>query len=188
MTSPISNPKKNNTKVKAALIPVLLCVLFFVLYEPEPPATGVAETASGSEDPAREATKPASEADLKRLLASLKKDRAPQMEFDEVVSYDPFQNLAVLKSIDSTMNQTEPALDDSPEPPGEEKPAAPKAKSLAEIKDLLQSRKVSAILHGTSENSAIIDAKVVHVGDLLEPGLRIVDIKSTGVVLRIEAD
>ncbi|MFN0195859.1 MAG: hypothetical protein ACKVT0_03895 [Planctomycetaceae bacterium] len=126
---------------------------------------------------------------MNRSITTVKKKRIPQIDFDEIVSHDPFQELGFLRSLASAKDLASAAEDagaKSAESSGAENLADSESKSLEEIKVHLQSRKVSAILHGSPRNFAIIDARVVHVGDLLEPGLRIVDIKSTGVVLRIE--
>ncbi|MEX0726543.1 MAG: hypothetical protein WD065_09765 [Planctomycetaceae bacterium] len=189
-------PKNRHSKAKIALIPVLLCVLVAVLYEPDAGPSDATEPAAGMQNPPPAAPAPVSEADLQRVLTTLKKRQQPVMDYEDVVSYDPFQNLPLLRSL--TAPKIAPpsiiiAAEDSDAVeavrPSEFAPQEiPESRTYDEIKTLLQSRNVSAILQGMSENAAIIDARIVHVGDLLEPGLRIVDIKPSGIMVQIEPE
>ena len=52
----------------------------------------------------------------------------------------------------------------------------------------LQQKQVRVVFRSESGTAALIDSKIVHEGDLLEDGVRIVEIRSDGVVLQIQDD
>ncbi|MCH7687514.1 MAG: hypothetical protein IH899_12665, partial [Planctomycetes bacterium] len=59
-------------------------------------------------------------------------------------------------------------------------------KRLKERIATLQQKQVSVVFRSESGTAAIIDSKIVHEGDLLEDGVRIVKIRSDGIVVQIQ--
>lgn len=206
MALPTNKPNDPHKKLKVALIPVLLCVFAGVLYDPQdaPPSDDpIVERPKADPAAARRAT----EADLAKMLNRLKTRRTPQVDYEDIVSYDPFRDLPILRSLVAPrVAATASPRPGGPvivadkdggfdadavaavKPPEAELLPALEPRTFEEIKSILQTRNVSAILHGPTTTSAIVDARIVHVGDLLEPGIRVVAIEPTGIVVRLEPD
>jgi hypothetical protein len=153
---------------KLALIPVLLVVLFKVLRPTQtesaaPEARASVEAESPTASPS---TRPAS------VL--------PELSLNEALAFDPFSKLALpVRVIEAPpVVPMEPVVEVAPKTP-DVKPVVDRAAPLKQLK-------VSAVFPSSRGSMAIIDSKTVRVGDLLSPGVRVVEIRGMNVILRVE--
>ncbi len=177
----------NLERLKLGLIPVLALVMYFVISssDDESPAISAAddvESAPGAidADDERPATQP-----MRLRARSL-----PQLPMAGILQHDPF---AFPAAFSQRINPANPV-------PGQETVDTTKvettvgnlesaAQSVATPQKLaaLQQRRVTMFLRDRQGPAAVIGTKVVHVGDLLEDGVRVVEISSKGVVLEVTA-
>jgi hypothetical protein len=159
---------------KLGLIPVLATVLFKVARPsnsevelPESPAA--AETQAALQNPAMRPT---------TVL--------PELTLDDALKFDPFGSLPMPERAlvePPPMLEEAPVVETAPEPA---QPAAPQVNPLVSKAATLKQLKVSAVFPSPKGSVAIIDSKTVRVGDLLSPGVRVVEIRGTSVILRVE--
>jgi hypothetical protein len=155
---------------KLALIPVLAVVLLTVLRQP--PTDAPAPEAR----PIAEAETP-SAAPPTRLISTL-----PELSLRDALAFDPFGQLAlpVRQSEEPPPPPVPPTpVVEAPPTSGPKQPLVDRAKTLKELK-------VSAVFSSPKGPVAIIDSKTVRPGDLLSPGVRVVEIRGTNVILRVE--
>ena len=159
---------------KLGLIPVLATVLF-----------KVTRTSPGDIDlpPPPVAEKAAKEPQA----ASLRKPTVlPELSLNDALRFDPFTSLPLTRRLveePSSVVESPVAEEASDQivPP-----AAPIVNPLVEKAETLRHLKVSAVFPSSTGAMAIIDSKVVRKGDLLSPGVRVVEIRGTDVLLRVE--
>lgn len=153
---------------KMALIPVLVVVLFKVLR----PTTS--ETTPPEARAIVEAESPSSTSAARPLPI------LPELSLDEALAFDPFNKLALPVRV---IEEPPPV---TVEPGAEALPKTADVKPAVDRTATLRQLKVSAVFSGPKGSVAIIDSKTVRVGDLLSPGVRVVEIRGTDVILRVE--
>jgi hypothetical protein len=158
---------------KAGLIPVLAVVLFKVT-RPSTSDVDLPEAHSSAPTPGVSpptATRPA--------------PVLPELSLAEALKFNPFASLPMPERpvVELPMVVEAPVTELDPEA---SQPAAPVVNPLLAKAASLRSLKVSAVFPSSKGSVAIIDAKPVRVGELLSPGVRVVEIRGTEVILRVE--
>jgi hypothetical protein len=161
-------------RAKLALIPVLLLVLAGVLYWP-------------SDDSAAESvptlvTQPAvpslGQSTTHPANATKPKIRWPEYSLNEVIAFSPFDPLPMDEGTQAAL-----ASADSVQPSDAggalPSPSQPTTKTL-------KAETLQAIYHDGRTAVALINSRLVRPGDLLEEGVRVVEITSAGVVVEVE--
>jgi hypothetical protein len=103
----------------------------------------------------------------------------PTLSLADALRFDPF---AVPESMQEPVEQPAPAE----EVVTDAAPAQPEPPTPVVSFDHLQSLEVSAVIQGPRGAAAIVGSKAVRVGDLFEPGVRVVEIQPDRVLLRVE--
>jgi hypothetical protein len=155
---------------KVALIPVLSLVLFKVTRpSPSPDPTGDVVVAVDGAAPAADRAQP------NRTLP------LPELTLSDALSCDPFRSLSIpTRPAEAPL---QPPADDMPEPP----PAAsPPVNRLAERAATLKQLKVSAIFPSAKGGAALVDSKLVRAGDVIAPGVRVVEVRRSDILVRVE--
>jgi hypothetical protein len=157
---------------KLGLIPVLGTVLFKVTR----PADSGAQLPDA---PARVETVSAPKVETMRSIAVL-----PKLSLDDALKFNPFGSLPLAER----RRDEAPAEVEAPEPEAGQplQPSTPPVNPLVEKAAALKQLKVSAVFSSANGSVAIIDSKTVRAGDLLSPGVRVVEIRGTDVILRVE--
>jgi hypothetical protein len=157
---------------KLGLIPVLAAVLFKVTRpsaEVETPAGATAEVAQS--EPAQVAAAPA--------------PAMPELSLNDALKFDPFGNLPLREKVEEpTLQEVEPVVTEAV--PTSPMPVTAAVNPLVEKAATLKSLKVSAVFPSSKGAMAIIDSKTVRAGDELSPGVKVVEIRGTNVILRVE--
>jgi hypothetical protein len=104
----------------------------------------------------------------------------PESSLEQAIAFDPFATLVLPVKI-----VEEPPPTQAPEPVVAEAPLKPKAEPVDRTASLKQ-LKVSAVFPSPKGAMAIIDSKTVRAGDILSPGVRVVEIRGSEVILRVE--
>jgi len=103
----------------------------------------------------------------------------PALSLADALRFDPF---AVPESMQEPVEQPAPAEEVATDAaPAKVEPPTP-----AVSFDHLHSLEVSAVIQGPRGPAAIVGSKAVRVGDLFEPGVRVVEIQPDRVLLRVE--
>lgn len=158
---------------KLGLIPVLGVVLFKVT-RPSAPDVALPET------PAQVAAAGPPEVASKRPPVAL-----PDLSLKDALKFNPFESLPLTrKTPEEPPTVFEPSVV-QPEAPRSQ-PVTPVVNPLVEKAATLKQLKVSAVFPSSKGSIAIIDSKTVRAGDLLSPGVRVVEIRETDVILRVE--
>ncbi|HVJ87917.1 MAG TPA: general secretion pathway protein GspB [Caulifigura sp.] len=161
---------------KLGLIPVLAGVLFKVTRTsgtdvdavPEAVARQV-EAASQKDTPARPPT------------------MLPEFSLQDALAFDPFERLALPAK--PVVEELLPEIVEAVTPPPAPLPpaaATPVVNVLEQRAATLKQLKVSAVFPSAKGAMAIIDSKTVRAGDWLSPGVRVVEIRESDVILRVE--
>ncbi len=161
---------------KLGLIPVLAVVLFKVTRPsgnevdvvPEAVARQV-ENAPQKEAPARPPT----------VL--------PEFSLDDALVFNPFESVALPAR--PVVEEVVPEVAETVAPPPDPLPppaTAPVVNPLEQRAATLKQLKVSAVFPSPKGAMAIIDSKTVRAGDWLSPGVRVVEIRESDVILRVE--
>jgi hypothetical protein len=159
---------------KLGAIPVLVAVLFKVTRTSTPdvetPAQAVQEQASV-----------ATKAEAARPPVAL-----PELSLNDALKFNPFGALprAERKTEEPPVVVETPVTQQELSPSSQ--PATPAVNPLVEKAATLKQLKVSAVFSSPKGSVAIIDSKTVRAGDLLSPGVRVVEIRDTDVILRVE--
>jgi hypothetical protein len=159
---------------KLGLIPVLATVLFKVA---RPSASDVALPEPAAEQQAPGATKVAPA----RPPVAL-----PELSLDDALKFNPFGALPLAERtpVETPVVVELPASQAETQQPSP--PSTPLVNPLVEKAATLKQLKVSAVFPSVKGSVAIIDSKTVRAGDLLSPGVRVVEIRGTDVILRVE--
>jgi hypothetical protein len=155
----------NYNSLRLALIPVLGCVLVVVVFWPEPNSatTLVLSTTAVSRSPASLATESA-------------ECHWPTVDIEEIVSFDPFS------PFDPRGSQIPP--DKLSVNSGEE--AKAQQAISANLTNPTAWGKLQAIISDERGAAAIFDSRVIHVGDQLPGGGRVVAINAREIVVANE--
>jgi hypothetical protein len=163
---------------KLALIPVLMAVLFKVTRTSAPEADPVIE--AGQQTSTAEPAPPPAR---KPLVL-------PELTLNDALKFDPFAPLPQAeRAPEEPAAVLEPQEAPDALPPVAPPPAAPSGpivNPLAEKAATLKQLTVSAVFPSPKGSMAIIDSKTVRAGDWLSPGVRVVEIRGTDVILRVE--
>lgn len=190
----IDDTPTNRTKVvKLALVPLLAIVLAVILF-----GQGDGDGASGelAEQPNSDySVEAATDADWASGSAA---DRDKKTAFDEkrmslsfgiekVLHSNPFTLpaafLAESRDAENTSLERSAKSDDTGAEQDDEEDANSEAAALMES---LKQKTASIIVSGSKGRVAFIDSRALTVGDYLQEGVRIVEIKSDGVIVEIE--
>lgn len=189
MVESTTTPPNKLGRLKLALIPVLVVILLLVLVWPSAsdglPADD-SETA-GQEAQQSDRTDAVTEGDAAGPSSvSMQRTQKtwPVIGLASILKHDPFalepllanRTLGVLSQEGPQQNQETTVSSYQKE----------HIKRLKERIATLQQKQVSVVFQSESGTAAIIDSKIVHEGDLLEDGVRIVEIRSDGIVLQIQ--
>ncbi len=193
MVKSTTKPPSKRERLKLALIPVLVLILILVFVWPSAedvlPADD-SETASEDTQQSHrtDATTEGNAAGLSSVPMERTQKTWPAIGLASILKHDPFalapllanRTVAVVPQKDPQQNQ---GTTDTSHQNEREKP-------IQRLKDriaTLQQKQVSVVFRSESgAAAAIIDSKIVHEGELLEDGVRIVKIRPDGVVLRIQ--
>lgn len=187
-------PNKRTKVIKLALVPVLAVVLGVLLFGQgdgdgatdglaEPPNTDQSAVVAGDADRASLSSDAGDErAAVQRKTSSLR------FSIEKVLDSNPFMLPAALiapsdDAADAGSEQT-PETDDAGSERDAEEEASPEMEGLAES---LKQKTASIIVSGERGAVALIDSRRLAVGDYLQEGVRIVEIRSDGVIVEIEA-
>jgi len=161
---------------KMGLIPVLAAILFKVTRTapPEVEVPGPVAAAEAQSSESHAATPPAT------VL--------PDLSLTDALKCDPFAPLPGPERppVEAPPIVEAPVPEIPPAPETPETPAVPAISPLVEKAASLKRLKVSAVFPSPKGSVAIIDSQTVRVGDLLSPGVRVVEIRGTDVILRVE--
>ena len=187
-----SMSKDNARKLMIALIPVLVVVLILVVLWPASEDELQADSASPSQiktEPLNTSKSPNNPIEKQSTAAQERPRKVwPEIRLASILKHDPFA-LAPLMTNYSVKAEpkVEPADPETTESQIQDDRAQRKQR-LQERIAVLQAKQVSAVFRNEAGIAAIIDSKIVHEGDLLEDGVRIVKIRPDGIVLEIEDD
>ena len=176
-------------RVKVALIPALALVLVSVVWPSEDETAATMDMESGGPHVAdsREAIPQQNGGVPTSELIRGQSRPWPAITLANVVQHDPF---AVPPALLRLTTAPGAGFEDTQGAPPKHSKGTERADRLSQLQErieTLKKRQVSALLRGSKGATAIIDSKVVHEGDLLEDGVRVVEIGPNGVVLEIEA-
>ncbi|MGN6545525.1 MAG: hypothetical protein ACTHK7_10795 [Aureliella sp.] len=160
-------PKTPAQWIKLALIPVLGIGLLVALWQQPKPADEPAATAP-TETPAVTTA-----AETPAAPTSLKKSAWPKARLEEVLAFNPFE-------AQHTVELAEGAEADAVGAESISTVARPGDKSRPR---LVATGKLQAIFVDAQGAAAIFDSQVIHVGDALPSGGRVVEITSDGIML-----
>lgn len=173
-----TNTSGKHSKLKVALIPLLLLVLLYVLFQSdEKPA-----------DYSSAKTKEVVQTEDEKTNLPVKRTiDLPTISLAEITQHDPFRLLPVLQKKIVKQDVTSEATDNQQKQQQDtEYLQAIEDQRLAEIKAGLETQSVSGVILSPTSRAAIINSKVYHEGDYLEEGLRVVKINADGITVEIE--
>ena len=180
-------------RLKLALIPVLVLILILVLvWSPADDVLVANESETARQDTQQshqtDATSKGDAAGSSSVPMERRQKTWPAIGLASILKHDPFalapllahRAVAVVPQHEPQQNQN---TTDTSHQNEREKPI----QRLKERIATLQQKQVSVVFRSESgAAAAIIDSKIVHEGELLEDGVRIVKIRPDGVVLRIQ--
>lgn len=169
MSTPVSHQR-----LKLAAIPVLAAVLWMVL--PKTPNAASDEPLVKLNRDVPTSTRSGSSKPGEAKLAS----DMPVIGLDDALRFDPFAVPKFLQQPVEEVSVVEESVEPAPSQVAEE------IKTPIVSIDHLQSLEVSAVVHGPRGPAAIVGSKTVRIGDLFEPNVRVVEIQSDRVLLRVE--
>ena len=160
-------------KWKIALIPILAATLIWNLS-----GSGTGSSNASPEFAAEDTNASVSSgaARLDSLVESL--PPWPQFSLEQLVKHDPFALNGELKSLTSKLNPTVASELD-------EGSIQPTGGARMTLDELSKKNPVTAVIDGPRGRAAIIDSRIVRVGDVLEDGIRVVGIQKSGVIVEI---
>lgn len=182
---------------KIAAIPVLSLILLWTLTHrptdsgPDAPAdTEMTEADSAQPAPAAsteltaDAGSPASATPENQQVAIPPEPRIDRnwavTSLHDVTAFDPFTLRGALEERAALAPPTAPAIADaSPEPPA----AADASVSAPQPEYDVSQYRLQAVFNSPRGPAAIVDSRIVRIGDELEPGLRIVRITPSGLIV-----
>lgn len=176
-------PSAANERWKLGLIPVLVGVLVWVIW---PAGDDSPRVATAAKKP-KPAANPQAEKPRKMSQLPWEKDW-PEYELAEILETNPFALPRELHKLTyrppvvaDTVVQVQPVEADSEE---ERREAA--AEQLEARMAVIRKKQVSALFINSAGRSALVGSKVLHEGDLLEEGVRIVKISHDGITVQFE--
>ena len=189
MAESSTSTRKPANRLKLALIPVLALALLGILSSSGDEAPAAMEDAVTSDSATAESV--TSEDDVAQAVATAKQRKIswPQITLAGVLQHDPFAlppALSQLVTPAASEEQQQNGPDDKSASSNEESVEAAAAEDMQQKMAALQQRHVSVLLRSAKGLAAVIDSKVVHEGELLENGVRVVEIGRDGVILQIE--
>lgn len=167
MIAGILKPKTPAQWIKLALVPVLSIGLLVALWQQPKPADDPATTVP-AEIPLVTTT-----AETPAAQTNLKKSAWPKARLEEVLAFNPFE-------AQHTVELAEGAEADAIGAGSNSTIAHPGDKSRPR---LVASGKLQAIFVDAQGAAAILDSQVIHVGDALPSGGRVLEITSDGIML-----
>lgn len=174
---------------KVALIPVLLIGLIWNVTRDTDDVAVVAASAEPTTSDASESNRVLTVADVLQELRETRlaeKSRSP-LQLTRIIEFDPFSRVGELAKKNSGIaNIPTPTADIATPtvtiPPPRATPTDPVESALATY---VATNPVKAVLNGPHGAVALIDSRIVRVGDYLEPNVRIVAIQSDAVVVEL---
>lgn len=172
--SPNSAPKATPAW-KIALVPVLAIVLVWNLASPSKQPLDAAT----DEQTASDVVAPETSAEV--VTATLLKQRHlqqpdwPTVDARTIAEFDPF---ALSGELAERSIATPPVVE-AAEPVA----AAEAAQKQQQIEEAIARLNVQGIFKGSNGPAALVDSRIVRIGDEIEPGLRIVEITASGIVV-----
>ncbi len=160
---------------KIALVPVLAIVLAWNLLIPSKQPLDAAATEQTASEVA--ASETSDEIVPTKPMKVLQQDQRawPTISADTIAEFDPFalsgelaqRSIATLPVIASAAPVTD----------------ADAAQKQQQIKEAVARLNVQGIFKGSNGPAALVDSRIVRIGDEIEPGLRIVQITASGIVV-----
>jgi hypothetical protein len=199
----MSNHRKSrgsrSQRLKLAAIPVLAVGLLVLLFRggAEPPDTAPAPATTAAASPSEANTVQTA----KQLSAKLRAPQWPQFTVEQVLQRSPFVLPSTLQKVPEPPVQVAVAQQPVPPEPKPEPTPQPEQPSDAEIAaaeqqqrrqelaqrlDAWRRQPVSLIFTNSKGRTALIGSRTVSQGDLLDEGIRVVEISPNEVVLAIE--
>ena len=189
MVESTTTPPSKLGRLKLALIPVLVVILLLVLVWP---SAGDKLTADDSETAGQETqqshrTDAITEGDAAGPSSvSMQRTQKtwPAIGLTSILKHDPFALAPLLtnRRVGVVPQEGQQQNQETTDTSHQEE----QIKRLMERIATLQQKQVSVVFRSESGTAALIDSKIVHEGDLLEDGVRIVKIRSDGIVLQIQ--
>lgn len=178
--------KNNIEKLKLGAIPVLAIVMYFVLTSPSDDVGASAAKVKGATppdpDPAAGEQPPTDPTKFVRTRS------LPEQSLTAILQHDPFAfPTALLPPAPVEQTSDAEVAPVSVEPVVEQQVIPDQGVATPQKLAALQRHRVTMFLRDRQGPAAVIDQRVVHVGDLLEEGIRVVEISPSGVVLEVVA-
>lgn len=179
MSSP--EGRKPTPAWKIALIPVLLIGLVWNLMRD---TDTVPEVVAGDQPGARVASGPDRVPSVQDVLVQLERTRQAEqarstLPLEKVLKHDPFALSGRLAEQSGLTSVVESVASSSPRMPGKPQTtaSAPRTRVLKNV--------VKALLNGPRGPAALVDSRIVRVGDFLEPDVRVVAIQADAIVVEL---
>lgn len=155
----LSSESDKHSRIKMALIPILVLLLVYVLTSSEQPAPVNAPVRQSS-IPARKVptTPPESKANLQSSFVSSRPQ--PSLSLNQILAHDPFRKLPTL--INAEKEEEKILISQSTTVEAESSPAETVEREeeiLNRIKENLKQQVISGILYGPESKAAIINAR-----------------------------
>ncbi len=177
MANPAAKQTARKKAVRIALIPLLVGVLLAVFFWPDD-QPDFSEAASPDDNAAQASAMPAGELNTANGLDALATRRQHQpMELSRILEHDPFAlPTEVSKELITAATPTE-------------KQAADRERArIAAVVERLQRKKLSVVYRDDKGVSARLGKRVLHEGDEIEAGIRILKITPQGLTLEVTAE
>ena len=192
MVESTTTPPSKLGRLKLALIPVLVLILILVFVWPSAddvlPADNSETVRQGTQQSHRtDATTEGNAAGLSSVPMERTQKTWPAIRLASILKHDPFALAPLLANQTvAVVSQEEPQQNQETTGTSHQDEREEQIKRMKERIATLQQKQVSVVFRSESGTAAIIDSKIVHEGDLLEDGVRVVKIRSDGVVLQIQ--
>ncbi len=192
MVESTTTPPRELGHLKLALIPVLVLILILALVWPSAddvlPANDSETARQNTQKSHRiDATTEGDAAGPSSVPIERTQKTWPAIGLASILKHDPFALAPLLANRTvAVVPQEEPQQNQETTDTSHQDEREEQIKRMKERIATLQQKQVSVVFRSESGTAAIIDSKIVHEGDLLEDGVRIVNIRSDGVVLRIQ--
>ncbi len=159
---------------KIALIPILTIVLLWNLSTGDEEPLGAATVAETADETGSTNSLDSSPAPSELQPAPFDTKPWPAVDSETIAEFDPFALSGELEQ-----RSTVPSAPELPQPVA----AIDEKQSEQRIQEALSHLQLQGIFNGKNGPAALIDSRIVRVGDEIKPGLRVVQITASGIVV-----
>ena len=192
MVESTTAPASTLGRLKLASIPVLVVIMLLVLVWPSagdglPPDDSETARHATQQSHRTDAITEGDAAGPSSVSMQRTQKTWPAIGLASILKHDPFALAPLLANRTvAVVPQEEPQQNQETTDTSHQDEREEQIKRLKERIATLQQKQVSVVFRSESGTAAIIDSKIVHEGDLLEDGVRIVKIRSDGIVVQIQ--